>query len=121
MSVYSVENLPDTADCFVFDTNILLFLHGFYRGNRNKNFVDTMRDYSKIANNSSYSETLVCSDIFTTYMSICGVSDVTVDGTNCFILPVGKKRTITKKITSGATVNFNYLVAVGYRRIGTNI
>ena len=87
----------------------------------NDNQVYEVYLYSKIANNSSYSETLVCSDIFTTYMSICGVSDVTVDGTNCFTLPVGKKRIITKKIASGATANFNYLVAVGYRRLGTNI
>lgn len=62
MSVYSVENLPDTADCFVFDTNILLFLHGFYRGNRNKNFVDTMRDYSKIANNIVANDSVVYID-----------------------------------------------------------
>lgn len=51
MSVYTVGNLPDTADRFVFDTNVLLFLHGFNSENRDKSIVRKMREYSIIANN----------------------------------------------------------------------
>lgn len=51
MSVYNIANLPDTADYFVFDTNVLLFLHGFNSENRDRRYVRAMRDYSVIANN----------------------------------------------------------------------
>ena len=51
MSVYNIGNLPDTAVRFVFDTNVLLFLHGFNFENRDQNVVRNMREYSVIANN----------------------------------------------------------------------
>lgn len=45
MPVYRVSNLPDNADKFVFDTNILIFLHGLLHRPSQE-----MREYTKIAN-----------------------------------------------------------------------
>ena len=45
MVVYRLDNLPETADKFVFDTNVLLFLHGFFYRDRK-----ITECYAKIAN-----------------------------------------------------------------------
>lgn len=51
MTVYRLDTLPEEANKFVFDTNVLIYLHGFTGTYKNHDYKKKMRDYSLIANN----------------------------------------------------------------------
>ncbi len=63
MPVYNVNTLPDEADRFVFDTNVLLYLHGYTETYKSKDRDRAIREYSIIANNIIQEKSKVYMDI----------------------------------------------------------
>ena len=70
MVVYRLDNLPETADKFVFDTNVLLFLHGFfYRDRKITECYAKIANYIITNNSTVYIDIVALSEFINRYIS----------------------------------------------------
>ncbi len=121
MVVYRLDNLPETADKFVFDTNVLLFLHGFfYRDRKITECYAKIANYIITNNSTVYIDIVALSEFINRYISDALPNKLGQDGkdfrfkkrehrnTDEYKEVIGDLRVVLKQITDAYNVHFVY-------------